>query len=161
MISPAIEVLKKVPRLSSRDWSYLSIAFKELLIARVRFAAIPTQRIVADLKTQSDSECSAEQLPADAEPDIGKLAWAISAVAARLPWRADCLLQVMAAERWLNRHSIPTSFFLGVAKQDRGDFKAHAWLCQGATVVAGGSGEGFETLIQRDTADPPPSSGPV
>ena len=78
------------------------------------------------------------------------MAWAIAAVARRVPWRSDCLVQVMAGDAWLRRCGLTGDFHLGVAKDPGGAFKAHAWLTYRGIVVAGGSGEGFENLIEPD-----------
>ena len=61
--------------------------------------------------------------------------------------RSDCLLKAMAADRWLRRCQLHPSFFLGVAKNEAGHFAAHAWLRLNGTVVTGGDGEEFVTLI--------------
>jgi hypothetical protein len=53
----------------------------------------------------------------------------------------------MAADRWLRRCQLHPSFFLGVAKNEGGRFTAHAWLRLNGTVVTGGDGEEFVSLI--------------
>ncbi len=66
------------------------------------------------------------------------MAFAIPRVAARLPWRADCMVQALAAQRWLAAHDIASSVRLGVRPRDDDEFEAHAWLTVGEAVVTGG-----------------------
>ena len=66
-----------------------------------------------------------------------RLSWAIGAAAARVPWRSDCLLQAMAADRWLRRCGMQPEFFLGVTKDAGGQLEAHAWLRCGDAMVTG------------------------
>jgi hypothetical protein len=67
-------------------------------------------------------------------------------MAARVPWRSDCLVQATAAQRWLDRHQIPTQLHIGVRKDHAAGFEAHAWLCHGALIVTGGDISGFVPL---------------
>jgi hypothetical protein len=60
-----------------------------------------------------------------------------------MPWRADCIIQALAAERWLRRRGIPSALFFGVPKEPRKEFVAHAWLKAGERVVTGGDITGF------------------
>ena len=131
----------KLRRLSFRDWLALAIAAKELLLARIRFAIISTGRIVNRLKDAPQDAAEAAG-PCNAT----RVSWAINAAAARVPWRADCLLRVMAADRWLRRDGERPQFFLGVAK-DGEEIRAHAWLlCHGVTVT-GGDGAAYTEIV--------------
>lgn len=147
---PELSVYKltKAIGLSSRGGLYLVVAIKELFIARIRHAIEPAGKIVEALQRSSSHEVTDSEHSSGL--DLTRLAWALGAAAARVPWRSDCLIQVMAAERWLRRHQIPSSFFLGVAMDTNGALRAHAWLRHDATVVAGSSGEGFSILIGPD-----------
>ena len=57
---------------------------------------------------------------------VDRVAFAIPRVAARLPWRADCLVQALAARRWLGHHDIATTLTLGVPRDMPSDFEAHS-----------------------------------
>lgn len=74
---------------------------------------------------------------------VNRVAYVIPRVAARLPWRADCLVQALAAERWLNQAGIATRLNLGVPRNKRPVFEAHAWLTAGDRVVTGGDIAGY------------------
>ena len=49
--------------------------------------------------------------------------------------RWDCLLQAVAADRWLRRYGMQPKFFVGVQKDTRGQLEAHAWLRCGDVIV--------------------------
>ncbi len=70
------------------------------------------------------------------------------AAAARLvPWRADCLVQAMAAQRWLGGERRATELVIGVHKAAGGRLEAHAWLRCGAVTVTGGDVARFTPLL--------------
>jgi Transglutaminase-like superfamily len=145
MVCQTAESLRRVARLSLQDWRYLAIAVKEMLIARIRHATLPIGGILQELQCP----VKVDELPLrKAEVDVARLSWAIGAAAARVPWRADCLVQVMAAHRWLRRHRLRSDFFLGVARNFTGALEAHVWLRFDNLEVTGGSGEAFFALIE-------------
>lgn len=74
----------------------------------------------------------------DAVPRIDRVAYAIPRAAARVPWRATCLVQALAAKRWLARMGVDSQLRLG-ARASAGDgLDAHAWLEAGGRIVVGG-----------------------
>jgi hypothetical protein len=79
---------------------------------------------------------------------IERVAFVIPRVAARLPWRADCLVQALAAEHWLKRAGILTTLTLGVPKDKSTTFEAHAWLSAGDRIVTGGDISGYVPLAR-------------
>lgn len=79
---------------------------------------------------------------------VDRVAYVIPRVAARLPWRADCLVQALAAERWLARAGIATMLTLGVPRAKRPEFEAHAWLSAGDRIVTGGDVRGYVPLVK-------------
>jgi len=79
---------------------------------------------------------------------VERVAFVIPRVAARLPWRADCLVQALAARRWLARHGVTTTLTLGVPRDKPADFEAHAWLTAGDRIVTGGDVSGYVPLAR-------------
>ncbi len=139
--------LRKAAGLSFSDWCYLAVATKELFIARIRHAAQPVGKILCQLQANEVSPRYKAGGGAASEVDVERLSWAIAAAATLVPWRSDCLLRVMAADRWLRRYGLRPDFFLGVAKDTRDIFQAHAWLRYGEFTVAGGTKKEFITLV--------------
>lgn len=77
---------------------------------------------------------------------VTRVAFVIPRVAARLPWRADCLVQALAAQHWLSSQQVSTTLTLGVPRERRAVFEAHAWLTAGDRVVTGGDISGHVPL---------------
>jgi len=79
---------------------------------------------------------------------VERVAFAIPRVAFYLPWRGDCLVQALAARRWLGHNGIATALHLGVHKDLSVNFEAHAWLTAGDKVVTGGTITEYIPLTQ-------------
>ena len=144
MASRIASTARRAASLSQLDWRYLAIAVKELLIARIRHVSQPVGKILRELqdkRIQSDGDTRSEV-------DLLRLSWAIGAAAARVPWRSDCLLQAMAADRWLRRRGMQPEFFVGVTKDAGGQLEAHAWLRCGDAMVTGADDRNFTNLIE-------------
>lgn len=78
---------------------------------------------------------------------VAKVAFWIPRVARRLPWRADCLVQAIAGQRWLLANGIATNIVIGAENSAEIGFGAHAWLMRGETVVLGGDIAKYVALI--------------
>jgi hypothetical protein len=68
-------------------------------------------------------------------------AWALAAVANRLPWTAICLVRALAGQCDLRNRRVGATVYLGVAAARTsagGLIDAHAWLCCGEQVLTGG-----------------------
>jgi hypothetical protein len=138
-----LHIFSRSAELSFADWRYLVIATRELFFARVRHATQPAGNILRHLQEPS-SRLVTDQ---PGVVDLERMSWAIGAAAVQVPWRSDCLLRVMAADRWARRHGLRPEFYLGV-KNAAGTFEAHVWLrCDGVTLT-GGTGEEYTTLIK-------------
>ena len=69
---------------------------------------------------------------------VGRSAWAIAAVSRRIPG-ATCLTQALAAQWLLARRGVASQVAIGVAKDAKHRFEAHAWLLCNSEIVVGGS----------------------
>lgn len=127
-------------------------AAAQLAIARWTFGKEGVPDILADCRVSRNAG-HAPLEEAD-EKLVRRVRHAISLVAPRLPWRADCLIQAMAAQRWLDRNGIPTSLSIGVRKPQPGPFEAHAWLTHGDFIVTGGSASDFTPLLDPEQGHP-------
>lgn len=77
------------------------------------------------------------ETPATVEvsPVSREVNWGIGAAARRVPWRAKCLEQALAAKMMLRRRGVHSTLYLGVT---RGPTGAHAWVRVGGWNVTGG-----------------------
>jgi hypothetical protein len=71
----------------------------------------------------------------------------VEAVARRVPAIGTCLTQAMAAHVLLARRGYTSDLRIGVRRDERGHFTAHAWLEHRGTIVLGAAGgEGFSPM---------------
>ena len=113
-------------------------AASELALARLRFARFSMAMVArgnanAARGREADAASEADRVT------LEQLAFVIPRVAARLPWRSDCLPQAMAAQRWLADEGIASTLTIGIDRRDGLPFSAHAWLRHGEKVVTGGA----------------------
>ena len=139
--------IRRAAQLTLSDWRYLMKASIELLAARIRLSTVADKTILRELQDQS-SVLPDQQMGCSAAVDVERVSWAITVAARHVPWRSDCLLQVMAADRWLRQHDLYADFYLGVAKDPQEGLAAHAWLRYGDLTITGGRYDRFSTLIE-------------
>ncbi len=123
-------------------------AAAELARARLALTRI-TPRKVQDLN-QSAACVGLPSTPPDEAQTARCIAFVIPRVAALLPWRADCLIQAIAAQRWLRRQGVTSQIVIGTKRGDDGEFLAHAWLKLGDRIITGGDVSSYVTLLARD-----------
>ena len=119
-------------RLPSAERRLLPEAILSLAMAALIVALLPFRRVTGFVRPLATAPLDAETQAAVAR----RVAWAIGACARRVPWRAKCLEQGIAAHRMLRRRSVPAMLHYGVAQQD-GRLLAHAWLRAGPIDVTG------------------------
>jgi len=132
---PSIALVKKFLLLPSHDrWilleATLGLAVGSLAIALLpfrqvgRLAARPIARL--ELKSQTrvrEVECVRK---------------AIIIAARRVPWRAGCFQQGLAAQFMLRRRGVPSVLYYGAALGNGNDLSAHVWVRDGGVDVVGG-----------------------
>lgn len=112
------------PRLDFPTAINLLRAIWELAVARWNLAKFDPRVLTAPGRTEDGGE-------------VDRIAFAIRAMSARVPWRSDCLIQASAAQRWLAARGIGSTIHLGV-KTSEAPIDAHAWLKVGHRIVLGG-----------------------
>jgi len=80
-----------------------------------------------------------------------RAAFFIDRMAARVPWRADCLVQALAGRRWLQKEGIPSRISVGATRDREGSLEAHAWLLCEDRIVLGGDVTRFKVLLDPGT----------
>lgn len=132
-----------------RVWVDLLVSSWELALAnRALRRTPPGQLPLLPIARREDSRAilSLQQIAF-----IERVSYAVSAMGLRVPWRSDCLVQALAARRWLARASISSDVCIGVRKNEEG-FQAHAWLKVGERIVTGGDTSSYAELpsVDRD-----------
>ncbi len=113
-------------------------ALGALLRSRLRMAVLPF-RILSARHGDLGAETSTD-LAEGAVREVLDVGWAVQAAAGWVPWDSRCLAQALAAGLMLQRRGLPSTLYLGVRKEGRGGFSAHAWLRCGPHFVTGGDG---------------------
>ncbi len=77
---------------------------------------------------------------------VAQVKYAVMRMARFVPWRSDCLVQALAAQKWLESYGIAANLVIGVDPLRPQGFHAHAWLTYGEELVTGSNNEGYEPL---------------
>lgn len=115
-----------------------------LALARMMILVVPFRRIAPLLgQTMAESSHAAPRQRTLAK----KISWAVQTTGRHTPWESKCLAQAMAAKMMLRRRRIPSTLYLGLAKDAQGALTAHAWLRCGELILTGGQNhEEFTTI---------------
>jgi hypothetical protein len=122
----------RIARLSPADRRMAAEAVLALGLAALVVAVCPFRWIAGFVRfperavsTQSEPRCA-----------VARVRWAVSACSRRVPWRAKCLEQALAAQWMLRRRSVPAVIHYGIVKRVE-RLAAHAWVSAGSTPVIG------------------------
>ena len=129
-----IYLLRRFFRFSWQDRLLLLEAILWLVIAGLAIAVLPFRRIglLAARPIRTREVPSQERLD-----KVRRIRWAIISTAARVPWRALCFQQGVAAQLMLRRRGIPSVLYYGAAQDDRNGLYAHVWVRDGDVDVIG------------------------
>jgi hypothetical protein len=122
--------LAKFVRLSTAEQFLLLRTVVLVTAIRVGLWVLPfraVQRFTFKARKKKQTSYSVEQL-----------IWAVRATSRYVP-RATCLTQALAAQILLLRAGYKPKVKIGVAKNEKKLFEAHAWLVLGDQVVIGGT----------------------
>jgi len=114
-------------------------------LARLAILLLPFRRIAPVLGRQmAQSPQEAETAPA---PLLERISWAVAAASRHLPWECKCLAQALAGKAMLKRRGLPSTLYLGLAKNGADGLQAHAWLRCGERILTGRPGMAGFTVI--------------
>lgn len=133
----------KLVRMSAADRRLLAAALLTVPLVRLALWTVPfrlVHRSVAALTRRYQGRAPR----AGTSPQ--RITWAISTVAARVP-RATCLTQALAGTLLLVRNGHPATLRVGVAKDEAGRLRAHAWLESGGVTILGEPAPGTFTAL--------------
>ncbi|MFC4736371.1 lasso peptide biosynthesis B2 protein [Bacillus daqingensis] len=72
-----------------------------------------------------------------AKREAGSIAVAIEVMSRYAFWESECLVKAGAAVQMLKRRGMPVTVYLGTARNDAGEFVAHAWTRSGPWYITG------------------------
>lgn len=139
--------MRRLRRLDGPRRRHLLAALRWLAAARAWHARHSAAECFARLRAGPEQGTGALAPP----PDLSLVLWSLEAAGKRVPWRADCVVQALAAKFWLERAGVATEFRLGVQRAGTevgpeggpgGGLLAHAWLEAEGRPVSGGAPSG-------------------
>lgn len=147
MAAKLLTNLSKALRLGPRGWCDLARATLELALASRQLGTHSASDLISRAREVWPAAASGP-LSLRQRQMVARVAFAIPRTGDRVPWRADCLVQALAARHWLARYGIVSALCIGV--RNEAEFAAHAWLKVGQDVVTGGDISSFAPLITPD-----------
>lgn len=122
------------------------------LLGTIRFALLTSsfKNLVASLTVHREV---VGQAPLDTESLAlaHRIGWAVRTAARFTPWNSSCLVQVLAAQRMLQKRGIAGAFYLGAATgSEEGEelgMSAHAWLKCDDNFITGEPGHERYTVV--------------
>lgn len=125
-------VFERFRRLGRERQSLLIEATVELALASAAVALLPFRRAIV--------RGSVPLPPPRPTAPVETLVWAVEAAARRLPWRAMCIEQGLAAQRMLRRRGVEARLHYGARHQvATGKLEAHVWVTVDKLAVIGGA----------------------
>lgn len=138
-------LLRKLARLSVRRRRLLPGALAALTLATLALKLMPFARLASWLGAPGQE--TPPQMPDQHAALARDIGWAVRAAAGRMPWKAECLVQALAATLLARFRRLPSTLYLGVAYSDAGQLQAHAWLRCGPLIITGNAGhERFKSV---------------
>lgn len=155
-MSKPLQLLGKIAGLGPAGWRDCVRATFELALANRRLGSRTARELLASLTDRNPAASAASLSPGQAAL-VARVAFAVPRVGAYLPWRSDCLVQALAAQRWLAGHAIASEICIGVRRPEDLEFEAHAWLKAGDRVVTGGDISSYTQLHAAANGGPVPA----
>jgi hypothetical protein len=127
--------VRKFLELPFRDRLLLLEAALALALARFAIAVLPFRHVGNLAAWPIRSQAPTQQTRTAA---VKHIRWAIIACARRVPWRAMCFEQGLAAQFMLRRRGVPSVLYYGAAPDDQEGLSAHVWVRDGEVDIIGG-----------------------
>jgi hypothetical protein len=112
-------------RLSWEDRALLMEAVFFLIFSAIAIALLPFRKVGA-------LAARPVHAPRPSQPtralNIRRIRWAIAAAAARVPWRALCFQQGLAAHLMLRRRGVASVLYYGALQDSHKGLQAHVWV---------------------------------
>jgi hypothetical protein len=127
--------------LPPEDRRLLVRALAMVLVVRLALWLVPVSRLHPRLVTR---RVEIAELPRE---QAERLAWAVSAVASRVP-SATCLTRALALQGLLSERGSLSRVHVGLFSRGPGDVRGHAWLeWRGEVLLGGGEISSFSTVM--------------
>ena len=140
-----LDDLRTARRTSAKEWRLLAEAAGFLVVARLAVWVVPFRTLACRLGDEmAESPVAVTEAQLSAAAPIG---WAVRTLGRRLLWMSQCLVQAVAITWMLQRRRIPSTLYFGLARDESGKLKAHAWVRSGSKILTGARGhDEFEVV---------------
>lgn len=139
----------------ARDRRALVEASALLALARAALLVVPFRRLA---RWMGDPDAGEPVGRPAGQADADLVRRVIATAARRVPWDSHCFAQSLAATAMLRRRGLCSVTSLGVARDDDGRLRAHAWTRCGDLVVAGGDEAARYQVVAAYVSRPGPPS---
>ena len=131
--------ITKFLRLPGKDRALLLQAF--CLITGIRLALKTVRFVTLRAALARLASAGRPSIPAN-EEEQQRIVWAVRTAARAFPMISTCLTNALAAHVLLARRGYVSNLRIGVTRDDKGEFTAHAWLEQEGEILIGGDWSG-------------------
>lgn len=131
----------------SGKFQLASLAGFHLAMARLRLSAFRTSDVQLRNRIAEDHVLGNGFAGPARHELVAQIAWTVPRVARFLPFRADCLVQAMAAQDWLRENGVSARLTVGIRQGDDYPLESHAWLSIGGEVIVGGEIADFAEVL--------------
>jgi hypothetical protein len=135
MTLQVISLVEKFFRLPRDDRRILLEATLWLAVAGLAIAVLPFRQVG---RLAAHTIGRPEPPPHARLREVKRIRRAILVCAARVPWRALCFQQGLAAQFMLRRRGVPSVLYYGAAPDNARGLSAHVWVRDGDVDVIGG-----------------------
>lgn len=141
--------LNKFLRLPATDRRLLLKALSLVWVIRLGLWLLPF-RVVRRLPLILEKGLSRAE--ASDRTIVNRIVWAVTKASSYVP-AATCLTQAVATKVLLGRYGHRANVHLGVARNEAGQFQAHAWVESNGVTVIGGSDSFLKHYTPLSTLD--------
>ena len=140
--------LKKFINLSNEEKKLFLEAYVTLGMMRIAILTISFKYLTRSLEHVAEKK-ELQKLSEKEMIMAQKVGESIMRASAYTPWESACLVQSLTAQKMLQKRGIPGVFYLGAMKDEaeKSKMKAHAWSQCGDTIITGGSGHEYFTVL--------------
>jgi hypothetical protein len=114
-------MIARLARLTPEQRGLLAEAVAALAGSSVAVAVVPFRRVMRLVRRPGGDD------HVDEAAAVLAVRWAVTVAARRVPWRAKCLEQALAANWMLARRGVGATVFYGINRASKG-LQAHAWV---------------------------------
>lgn len=145
--------MRKIRLFISLSWQtklLLVEAFFYLGWARL-LKVVPFSKVAPSLGKQMDETTFSSNL-SDRET-LSNISQALRIMNQYTFWESACLVQGIAGMKMLAKRGIDSTLYLGIAKDEKGNLIAHAWLRSGPFYITGSEGRQKFTIVNKFAKD--------